>query len=81
VIDLTPPISAKRAIGLIILVITLAVIFSLILTGCAGSAADRDFRSKVERVSIHAAPTYDIQSQQIGGSLDTDFYFRDPSSK
>lgn len=46
------------------------LLLGLILAGCAGSPADRDFRSKVSSVSFGA---------DVAGQFTGSFTFRDPS--
>lgn len=62
---------------LLLLVAALAAAFAL--TGCAGSALDRDFRSKVKSDTVDVQGTYDPSTKSTHGEIRNTIEFRDPN--
>jgi hypothetical protein len=63
-----------------LLIVAVALAAISILTGCAGSAVDRDFRSKVKSDTTDLQGTYDPQTKAAGGELRNTIEFRDPNA-
>jgi len=61
------------------LALILALTSTLIISGCAGSAADRDFRSKVQEVDVKESANFDPVTKSAGGTIGARFIFRDPN--
>jgi hypothetical protein len=59
-----------------LLIVALAIGF--LCTGCAGTSADRDFRSKVK--SVNVGGTVSTDGQQTTGGFTTTFELRDPDA-
>jgi hypothetical protein len=57
----------------------IAIATTAILTGCAGTSVDTDFRQKVSEVDACAKADYDVQTQNASGNVLTKVFFRDPS--
>jgi hypothetical protein len=51
-----------------------------LLGGCAGSALDRSFRSKVKSDTIDVQGTYDPTTNSVGGEIRNTLEFRDPKT-
>jgi hypothetical protein len=49
------------------------------LTGCAGSAFDRDFRSKVQSNTLSLQGTVNGDTNSAGGEIVDTVVFRDPT--
>jgi hypothetical protein len=55
------------------------VAVAMFCSGCAGSALDRDFRSKVKSDTTDLQGTYDPNTNAVGGELRNTIEFRDPN--
>lgn len=53
--------------------------YALTLIGCAGSATDRDFRSKVQSSTTTISGQYDPATRGTSGVVSNTLTFRDPS--
>jgi hypothetical protein len=51
------------------------------LAGCAGSAFDKDFRSKVQSNSVSVQGTFNGETEAAGGEVVDTVIFRDPKDK
>ncbi len=58
----------------------IAVLLALLLDGCAGSALDRAFRSKVKSDTVDVQGTYDPNTNAVGGDIRNTIEFRDPKA-
>jgi hypothetical protein len=58
----------------------LAIVAVVLLGGCAGSALDRSFRSKVKSDTVDLRGTYDPTTNSVGGEISNTFEFRDPKT-
>lgn len=56
-----------------------SVLCAFAVSGCAGGAADRDFRSKVKSATVSTDAEYDPMTRTTRGNLTTTIEFRDPS--
>ena len=57
-----------------------AIVTALLLSGCAGSALDRNFRSKVKSDTTDFHGTYDPNTNAVGGEIRNTIEFRDPAA-
>ena len=62
------------------LLVTIALVAISVLTGCAGSAVDRDFRSKVKSDTTDLQGSFDPETKAVGGEIRNTIEFRDPNA-
>ncbi len=58
----------------------LMIVIGSLIAGCAGSAVDRDFRSKVKSDTTDLRGSYDPDTNAVGGEIRNTIEFRDPNA-